>query len=193
MIFTFYRALGLSTGASMVEEDFVDMARDLMDKAEARGVKLLLPKDVVVADRFAADAATKVVSIRPNCPDMLDACNHHHARLNIHCFPLRRLGRKLPVVYTQAIQFHHYMAETEPISWAHCSCPSLNDQKRQNMNNEERKKRSAHVMQLLCTVCRHRAHWLLTQYIFFMNHLILVRRKNGSTPDPSKPPKGGGE
>lgn len=62
MIFTFYRALGMSTGASMVEEEFVDMARELMDKAAARGVKLLLPKDVVVADRFAADAATKVVS-----------------------------------------------------------------------------------------------------------------------------------
>lgn len=54
----------------MVEEDFVDMARELMDKAEARGVKILLPKDVVVADSFAADAATKVVSIRPSCPDI---------------------------------------------------------------------------------------------------------------------------
>lgn len=62
MIFTFYRALGMSTGASMVEEDFVDMARELMDKAEAKGVKFLLPEDVVVADKFAADAATKMVS-----------------------------------------------------------------------------------------------------------------------------------
>lgn len=64
MIFTFYRALGISTGDSMVEEEFVDLARKLMDAADARGVKLLLPKDVVVADRFAVDAATKVVS---NC------------------------------------------------------------------------------------------------------------------------------
>lgn len=62
MIFTFYRAMGMSTGASIVEEDFIDMARDLMKKAEAKGVKLLLPKDVVVADKFAADAATKMVS-----------------------------------------------------------------------------------------------------------------------------------
>lgn len=61
MIFTFYRALGMSTGASMVEEDFVDMARELIAKAEAKGVKLLLPKDVVVADKFAADAATRTV------------------------------------------------------------------------------------------------------------------------------------
>lgn len=62
MIFTFYRARGISTGSSMVEEDFVDMARELMDKAEAKGVKLVLPTDVVVADRFAADAATRMVS-----------------------------------------------------------------------------------------------------------------------------------
>ncbi|CAN0033152.1 unnamed protein product, partial [Ectocarpus sp. 12 AP-2014] len=61
MIFTFYRALGMSTGASLVEEDFVDMARDLMKKAEAKGVKFLLPKDVVVADKFASDAASKLV------------------------------------------------------------------------------------------------------------------------------------
>lgn len=62
MIFTFYRALGMSTGASLVEEDFIDMARGLIKKAEAKGVKLLLPKDVVVADKFAADAATRTVS-----------------------------------------------------------------------------------------------------------------------------------
>ena len=61
MIFTFYRAMGMSTGASMVEEDFVDMARDLIKKAEAKGVKLMLPTDVVVADKFAADAATQQV------------------------------------------------------------------------------------------------------------------------------------
>lgn len=61
MIFTFYRAMGMSTGASMVEEDFIDMAKGLIEKAEAKGVKLLLPKDVVVADKFAADAATQQV------------------------------------------------------------------------------------------------------------------------------------
>lgn len=63
MIFTFYRARGLSTGSSMVEEEFVDMARDLMDKAEAKGVKLKLPRDVIIADKFAADAASKQVSV----------------------------------------------------------------------------------------------------------------------------------
>lgn len=62
MIFTFYRALGMSTGASMVEDEYVEMARKLMDSAASKGVKLLLPKDIVIADKFAADAATKTVS-----------------------------------------------------------------------------------------------------------------------------------
>lgn len=75
MIFTFYRALGMSTGASMVEEDFVDMARGLIDKAKAKGVKLILPKDVVVADKFAADAATQLV--REGCAVDLPSQEYH--------------------------------------------------------------------------------------------------------------------
>ena len=63
MIFTFYKAQGLDVGASMVEEDFIPMAKELMDKAAAKGVKFFLPSDVIVADKFAADAEAKVVPI----------------------------------------------------------------------------------------------------------------------------------
>jgi len=63
MIFTFYLALGKSVGASLVEDDKVELAKELMAKAEAKGVKLLLPTDVVLADNFAADANTKVASV----------------------------------------------------------------------------------------------------------------------------------
>jgi len=63
MIFTFYKAQGLSTGASLVEEDKIDLAKELMAAAEEKGVKFLLPTDVVVADKFAADAATQIVSV----------------------------------------------------------------------------------------------------------------------------------
>jgi len=58
---TFLRAQGLETGASLVEEEKLDLARSLVDRARERGVELLLPVDVVVADRFAADATYKVV------------------------------------------------------------------------------------------------------------------------------------
>ena len=63
MIFTFYKALGKSVGASLVEDDKVELAKTSMAEAEEKGVKLLLPTDVVVADKFAADANTKVVSV----------------------------------------------------------------------------------------------------------------------------------
>ncbi|KAG0496157.1 hypothetical protein HPP92_000848 [Vanilla planifolia] len=62
MIFTFYKAQGLSIGSSLVEEDKLDLATSLLEKAKSKGVSLLLPTDVVIADKFAADANSNVVS-----------------------------------------------------------------------------------------------------------------------------------
>jgi phosphoglycerate kinase len=61
MAYTFYRAKGISTGKSLVEEDKIDLARNILGKAQAVGVNLLLPVDHVIADKFDADAATEVV------------------------------------------------------------------------------------------------------------------------------------
>ncbi|XP_027170770.1 phosphoglycerate kinase, cytosolic-like [Coffea eugenioides] len=61
MIFTFYKAQGHSVGSSLVEEDRLDLALSLIEKAKAKGVSLLLPTDVVAADKFAPDANSKVV------------------------------------------------------------------------------------------------------------------------------------
>jgi phosphoglycerate kinase len=68
MIFTFYKARGLSVGKSLVEEDKLELAKSLEAKAKERGVDLLLPTDVVVADNFAADADSRTVSIE-SIPD----------------------------------------------------------------------------------------------------------------------------
>lgn len=62
MIFTFYKAQGHSVGSSLVEEDKLDLATSLIEKAKSKGVSLLLPSDVVIADKFAADANSKVRS-----------------------------------------------------------------------------------------------------------------------------------
>jgi len=62
MVFTFLKAKGLEVGTSLVEDDFVDTAKEVMAKAEKLGKTILLPSDIVVADKFAADAETKVVS-----------------------------------------------------------------------------------------------------------------------------------
>jgi phosphoglycerate kinase len=63
MMFTFYKAQGYDIGKSMVEEDMVEMAKRIMDKAHDKGVSLILPSDVVVADKFDATAQTKVVPV----------------------------------------------------------------------------------------------------------------------------------
>ena len=68
MIFTFYKARGLSVGKSLVEEDKLELAKSLEAKAKEQGVELLLPTDVVVADNFAPDANSKTVSIN-DIPD----------------------------------------------------------------------------------------------------------------------------
>lgn len=61
MAYTFYRAKGLPVGKSLVEEDKVELAKEILAKAQAKGVKLLLPTDNVIADKFDAGAQTKVV------------------------------------------------------------------------------------------------------------------------------------
>ncbi|HEY9598784.1 MAG TPA: phosphoglycerate kinase, partial [Cyanophyceae cyanobacterium] len=63
MIFTFYKARGLNVGKSLVEDDKLELAKSLEAKAKERGVEFLLPTDVVVADKFAADAESQTVSI----------------------------------------------------------------------------------------------------------------------------------
>ncbi|MEM1278733.1 MAG: phosphoglycerate kinase [Cyanobacteria bacterium P01_H01_bin.152] len=68
MIFTFYKARGLSVGKSLVEEDKLELAKTLEAKAKEKGVELLLPTDVVVADNFAPDANAQTVSVE-SIPD----------------------------------------------------------------------------------------------------------------------------
>jgi phosphoglycerate kinase len=61
---TFLKAQGHEVGQSLVEDDKLDVARSLLAQAQARHVRLLLPVDVVVADKFAADAAWQVVAAK---------------------------------------------------------------------------------------------------------------------------------
>jgi phosphoglycerate kinase len=62
MAYTFYRAMGLEIGTSLLEENSIPTATRVMNDAKAKGVDLLLPVDCVIADTFAADARTQVVA-----------------------------------------------------------------------------------------------------------------------------------
>ena len=61
MAYTFFVAQGRNVADSLVELDKVDLAKELLAKAEAKGVKMLLPIDTVLADKFAEDANTQVI------------------------------------------------------------------------------------------------------------------------------------
>ena len=71
MCFTFLLAQGYSVGTSLKEEDWVERAGQMIAKAEEKGVKLLLPVDVVCADKFAEDANTKTVAVSEIPEDMM--------------------------------------------------------------------------------------------------------------------------
>jgi phosphoglycerate kinase len=63
MVFTFLKAKGLGVGTSLVEDDFVETAKDVLAKAERLGKEIILPVDIVIADKFDKDAESKVVPV----------------------------------------------------------------------------------------------------------------------------------
>lgn len=63
MAYTFVKANGGKVGSSLVEDDFLDMARKIMSDAKAKGVNLYIPTDTIIADKFDNDAIRKEVPI----------------------------------------------------------------------------------------------------------------------------------
>ena len=61
MAYTFFKAMGLDIGTSILDEENIELAGRLLEKAEEVGVKLLLPSDVVCAKEFSNDTETKIV------------------------------------------------------------------------------------------------------------------------------------
>ncbi len=61
MAYTFFRARGVETGKSLVEEDKIELAKEILIEAIRKGIPILLPIDHVVADKVAVDANVKVV------------------------------------------------------------------------------------------------------------------------------------
>lgn len=62
MVFTFIKALGGKVGNSIVEDDNIELAKDIIHEVVLKGVNLYLPTDAIIADKFSNDANIKVVS-----------------------------------------------------------------------------------------------------------------------------------
>ena len=60
MAYTFARALGGKTGNSLVEDDFIETAKEVLETAKVKGVSILIPSDTVAADKFGDDANTQI-------------------------------------------------------------------------------------------------------------------------------------
>ena len=71
MAYTFFKAQGLPTGKSLVEADKIDLARQLLEDARARGFRLLLPSDQVLGKGVKPDTETKVADIRDTHDDWM--------------------------------------------------------------------------------------------------------------------------
>ncbi len=71
MMFTFYKALGYEIGKSLLEEDKIEMAQEIMDEAKKRNIKFYLPTDVVQAEAFSNDASHEIVKADAMSTDMI--------------------------------------------------------------------------------------------------------------------------
>lgn len=72
MMFTFYKALGYNIGKSILEEDKVGLAKDILEKVKTSKTKFELPEDVLMADKFDKDAQTKEMFADRITPDFND-------------------------------------------------------------------------------------------------------------------------
>lgn len=69
MAFTFFKAQGLEIGKSLLEEDRIEMAKEILQKAKLNNINLYLPVDVVIADSFDNSAKTEIVEVNNIKPD----------------------------------------------------------------------------------------------------------------------------
>ena len=71
MIFTFFKAMGKSIGKSLLEEDKIDLARQILDKAKTKKTRLILPVDCIVASEISDNAESQTVAIEDIPDDMM--------------------------------------------------------------------------------------------------------------------------
>jgi phosphoglycerate kinase len=94
MIFTFYKARGLAVGKSLVEEDKLELAKELEAKAKAKGVELLLPTDVVLADNVFQAALADCKTVIWNGPMGVFEFDKFAAGTNAIATTLAEIGGK---------------------------------------------------------------------------------------------------
>ena len=91
MAYTFSAAMGGKVGNSLLEADWMDYSKEMMEKAKAKGVKLLLPVDTVCADKFAPDANSQVVKAG-EIPDGWEGLDIGPETVKLYCEAVQGAG-----------------------------------------------------------------------------------------------------
>ena len=117
MAYTFAKAQGGSIGKSLCEEDKLDYARQMIAKAQVKGVKLLLPTDTVAATEFAADAESRVVPTDA-IPDDMEGLDIGPETVQLFCNAVRGAGTVVWNGPMGVFEFEKFAAGTRAMAQA---------------------------------------------------------------------------
>ncbi len=117
MAYTFSAAQGGKVGDSLLEEDWKDYANDMVKKAADKGVKLLLPVDTVIADKFAPDAESKVVA-SGQIPDSWQGLDIGPETVKLYCGAVADAGTVIWNGPMGVFEFEKFAAGTKAVAEA---------------------------------------------------------------------------
>ena len=125
MSYTFQKALGLSIGKSLCENDKVDLAKDLMAKAKEKGVKLLLPVDNVCGDSFSNDAKRITVASANGIPDDYEGMDIGPETAKIYVDVVREAGTVVWNGPMGVFEFENFAVGTRAVAKAMSECKGV--------------------------------------------------------------------
>ena len=117
MAYTFSAAMGGKVGNSLLEADWMDYSREMIQKAESKGVKLLLPVDTVCADKFAPDADSQVVRTG-EIPDGWEGLDIGPETVKLYCEAVKDAGTVIWNGPMGVFEFPKFAKGTEAVAEA---------------------------------------------------------------------------
>ena len=117
MSYTFAKAQGGTVGDSLLEADWLDYCNEMVDKAKAKGVKLLLPADTVIADRFDAGADSQVVK-NGQIPDGWQGLDIGPETVKLYCEAVQDAGTVIWNGPMGVFEFEKFAAGTKAVAEA---------------------------------------------------------------------------
>ena len=140
MAYTFFKAMGYEIGDSLLDAESIDLAKQLMETAKEKGVKLLLPVDTVVAKAFAADAEHMTVAAQCNSAVAGRGCDIGERTRELFAAEIEKNAKT--VIWNGPMgvfEFPEFAKGTEAVAkaCAECGGTTINRRRRQRKRREE--------------------------------------------------------